>query len=383
MSDDHPNPRPGRPVGRPPSERNAAERRLRGMIVRGRFKPGERIPPLLELASRLRVSAGTAQAVLASMARDGFLETRGARGTFVVDHPPHLCRYGVVSPYDGPSPWGPHSRFFRVLEAAAADLQGRDAWRSMVFYRGIDHHVDVEDYHAAVAAIRGQRLAGLIFLNSPHELAGLPLLEEPGLPRVAVMAGRSFDHVPAVYVDLLAWLDRALERLAARGLRRPALVGLPGGNFFNAVFAQRAAHHGMTHRPYWMQNVAYASPDEVSRCVQLLFHPGQDLRPDCLLITDDHLADGATRGLLAAGLASPAELEVISLANFPSPPAVHRPVTFLGFDAAQIIARCVESIDLQRRGEAVPGLTLLPPLFESEFASLPQAVQPAAGAARG
>ncbi|MCX5661367.1 MAG: GntR family transcriptional regulator [Planctomycetota bacterium] len=363
MTADHAKPRP---IGRPPSERTAAERRLRSMIVRGRFGPGDRIPPLLELATRLRISPGTAQAALASLTQDGFVEPRGSRGTVVADHPPHLFHYGVVSPYDGPAPWEEHSRFFHALEAAAVDLQRREPWRRMIFFHGIGKHHDVPDHHAALAAIRGQRLAGLIFLNSPHELMGSPLLEERGTPRVAVMAAHAFKQVPAIGVDLDLWMQRVCERLVAHGRTRPALLGLPGGFPFSDIYAKLAPKHGFTTRPYWEQNVSYARAEDASRCVQLLFHPGQDVRPDSLIVTDDHLAGGATQGLAAIGASVPRDVEVISLANFPGPPKAHTPVSFVGFDAPQIIRACVEQIDRQRRGEPVAGMIRVAPRFEDE-----------------
>lgn len=47
--------------------------------------------------------------------------------------------------------------------------------------------------------------------------------------------------------------------------------------------------------------------------------------------------------------------------------ATQYPMTRLGFSVTELIARCIESIQAQRRGEEVPKMTILPVFFEHEF----------------
>src|SRR4051794_19274109 len=70
--------------------------RLRDVIVAGSAIPGSRLPTCRELSGEMRVSAMTVQRALDQLSDEGFIQTRGTRGTFVVERPPHLFRYGVI-----------------------------------------------------------------------------------------------------------------------------------------------------------------------------------------------------------------------------------------------------------------------------------------------
>lgn len=63
---------------------------IRGLILRGSLKPGERLPPERELARRIGVSRPSVRAGLRSLAAKGVLVTRRGAGTFVADGPPVL-----------------------------------------------------------------------------------------------------------------------------------------------------------------------------------------------------------------------------------------------------------------------------------------------------
>jgi DNA-binding FadR family transcriptional regulator len=61
---------------------------LRAAIELGTLEPGERLPPLRELAEALGVNPGTVRAVVARLAQEGFLVPRHGDGTFVAEDPP-------------------------------------------------------------------------------------------------------------------------------------------------------------------------------------------------------------------------------------------------------------------------------------------------------
>jgi DNA-binding LacI/PurR family transcriptional regulator len=90
-------------------------------------------------------------------------------------------------------------------------------------------------------------------------------------------------------------------------------------------------------------------------------------RPDALIITDDNLVEHAQAGLIAAGIRVPDQVEVVEHCNFPWPPSVLG-TKRLGFDSHAILRACIDLIDRQRRNETVPGMTLVPAIFEEELA---------------
>lgn len=63
------------------------ERRIEELLVRGRYKAGDRIPPETELVESLEVSRATVRAGLARLVERGVLERRQGSGTFLVRPP--------------------------------------------------------------------------------------------------------------------------------------------------------------------------------------------------------------------------------------------------------------------------------------------------------
>lgn len=63
------------------------ERRIEDLLLQGRYKAGDRIPPEAELVSSLGVSRVTVRAGLARLVERGLLERRRGSGTFLVRPP--------------------------------------------------------------------------------------------------------------------------------------------------------------------------------------------------------------------------------------------------------------------------------------------------------
>lgn len=70
----------------PPYEQLRAQ--LSVMIGAGYLEPGTRIPTVRDLAELLALAPGTVARAYRELERDGLVEGRGRRGTFVVDEPP-------------------------------------------------------------------------------------------------------------------------------------------------------------------------------------------------------------------------------------------------------------------------------------------------------
>ncbi len=63
---------------------------VRGLLRRGKLRPGQQLPPERELARRIGVSRPSVRAGLRSLAAKGLLVTRHGAGTFVAAGPPML-----------------------------------------------------------------------------------------------------------------------------------------------------------------------------------------------------------------------------------------------------------------------------------------------------
>jgi hypothetical protein len=310
------------------------------------------------------------QWALERLVQDGLIETRGRQGTFITPEAPHLNRYALAFPT--PREWLGHSKFWEELVRAAVRV-GQGSARRVEVFHDIEFHASSTDYQALRRDISRGRLAGVIFGGAPWVLESDDLLRRPALPMVAVMSGQKYAGVPAVFVDRAAFVERALADLAARGRRRVAMLstameGSPAmQRAYVEQFEERVAHHGLSSRPYWLQMASAQGATAARQIVHLMLGANPADRPDALIVCDDHLVEQSTAGVLAAGLRAPQDVEVVAYCNFPTPPPALVPVRRLGFSAPAVIDRCIEVIDLQRRGVAVPALSLIPPHFEEEL----------------
>ena len=358
------------PAPAPPrraAKRAAISATIRREITRGRYRPGARLPNQLAFARRFRVSVLTVQRAMNELAREGFIETRHAQGTFVVAQPPHLNRYALIFHADPTElELGGWSRLYATLHNAAMKLQQREGRQFECFY-GINGP-DTASYQRLLARAQAHQFAGLIFTTHPGRLVGSPLLAPAGLPRVGLMSDASFAKVlPQVAFDGRGWFEKAFDHLAARGCRRVAFVSQAGRRLpfgFDGTPAA-LARHKLTTRPEWNLPLPLWT-DGAQHSVQLLMQSAGE-RPDALVITDDNVVKPALAGLLAAGVSVPEDVAVVAHANFPRSGPRGLPLTWLGYDNYAALAACVAVIDCQCRGDKPPGGRLLPARFEQEL----------------
>ena len=165
-------------------------------------------------------------------------------------------------------------------------------------------------------------------------------------------------------IDHAAFIDQALDFLVAQGRRRVAMLSIAAfGDELEAHFHRAAAARGLSTGPHSMLGLDPYEPRWARNAVTLLLNQDPSRRPDGLIISDDHLVPAATQGILEAHVAVPGDLAVVAHCNFvaDAPSAVL--VTHLGFDVAAILNTCLRLLDAQRRGETVPAVTRIRPVF--------------------
>ena len=338
---------------------------LRGDIVRGLYKPGRRLPPQAAICSRFGAGASTVQRVYQSLVEEGFLHVGARRsGTFVVDHPPHLCNYGVVIP--NANRW---SRFYATFCSTIKSYRGHEAVRFQEYQTPEDAATAGEADLLSEDVLRN-RLAGLIVTGHPDAIKGTPAMDQPGLARVALQNNTWPVPFPVVMSDPDSFLDKSVEYLKSKGCRKIAHLCLdyPGRQL--EEFEESIRRRGIEVKPYWFQVVPMQSMFRAARkIVNLLMHLEGDRQPDALIIYDDNLIEHAVAGLLAAGVRVPRDLQVIADCNYPSPVQSPLPITMLGLDCRQLIKKCLEVLEQQNRGEKPPKWTGIPVLFEDEVES--------------
>jgi len=335
---------------------------LRKEIIEGRLPPGGRLPTQVQLVDQFRVSGVTIQRALDRLIREGFICTRGRNGTFVTNHPPHLFSYGVV--FRDQHRAG-RSRYHEMLEAQALRLQ-RSGDRKVTIFNGITGHEDTEASRQLLRLVRSHQLAGLILIDG-DTFNDTPLLDEAGIFRAAIMS-RKVESLgcPIIFPDMTGMVDLALDTLVARGRKRIAtLITVPVHLLIGDYLRNAMQARGINTFDRWNQIVPHDVPEAIRNNVLMLMSAGAE-RPDGLFIVDDNLAEGASSGLIAAGVKVPDDIEVVAHCNFPgSAPAV-LPMQRVGFDTWQILETAVNVIDMQRQGERVASVTRIGAVPESQ-----------------
>jgi len=347
---------------------------LREEIVEGAYKPGVRLPPQSEICNKFGVGSSTVQRVYQTLVEERFIRI-GARksGTYVVERPPHLHNYALVIPA------GEHwSRWYGAIHQAN-DMFPDDAVRFNEYATSPDarYHKDVE---RLCHDVDNRLVGGVIFAASFAGMEGTSVLTQKNVPCVR---GHSLpkSDIPAVCMDMLeSFINRAVEYLTSKGCRRIAHLYVANPNRPLSEIMSWLRDTGIEVKSYWVHSIYPHCTDETTaNVVNVLMHLKGDDRPDALLIHDDNLIDHAVAGLLAAGVKVPEELEVVAHFNYPAVSSAVLPMKRLGFDGRVFLRKCVEVIEMQRRGDTPPPVTYVPALFEDELETEPSGLLQGAG----
>lgn len=348
---------------------------LRGRILSGEFEPGTRLPTRRELGTEFRASPLTIQHALDRLTSHGFVESRGRHGTFVSAHPPHLSSYAIIFP-NVPDAGG-RRRFWSHLLHEAVNVRRSRPCR-IAFYFGLDGQADNPDYQKLLREVRSGRVAGVIFMEPPENFRDSPLLDEPGLGRVAIMPAHhmaAYPGVAAVDINWEMFVAKGLDYLRGLGRSRIAALfasgdGPPAPGELELIGQLRSA--GLEANPSWMFGIAVpAGAGWARRWAALLASTPAASRPDGLIVGDDRLLDAALAGVTDAGVAVGRELDVAVHGELSDPAPLGMPLRRIGFDTQQVLDACLGEIDRQRREKAPPVLVLVPTIADHERVAAP------------
>lgn len=342
--------------------------RLEGHILDGDWPPGMRIPLREAFLEEYGCSASTLQAAVTELMARGFLESRGSRGTFVVEHPPHLKRIALVFCH---ALTANKSQYTRACESQAEVCNQGQSGVRLACYHPVRPDGDGTELERLLTDLKTHRLAGLIFINwPPPTWQETPILQAP-LPRVLICGmARSRELMP-VRVDVKALLARALADVVARG--REAPVVLHHGDSTPALrseFQAQAERVGLQLSPKQCFGCHIDVPALTCDLVQLLLAQSRRRRPDSLIVLDDNLVIPALEGVEAAGFAAGRDLDVVGQCVFPWAPCRAEGVEWLGFDLPGIFRAAVRLVEAARSNVPLPRIPSFKPIDEAAYGRL-------------
>lgn len=333
-------------ITRPAKRQQAILRAMRGQILAGRYRPGDRLPTHRELENRYRAGRRTIERALGMLEADGFVVPRGRAGTFVADRPPHHARHALVFPAAPGQPGWSH--FHHTLLRVAGQYD-HNTQSQIVCYFG--NGIDGLGYPELLSECAAHRLAGVIFTPTMESFAGTPLADG-SMPSVQI--GGSGPGRVTVALDYGSLLEQAVGRLAQRGRRRIAVIALDSTyRWVHDALQPALDRHRLTVPRRWVQSIANANTGWLHNCLELILRGEHDLRPDALILLDDNLVSEATEALTDLGVRVPEDLDVVAHANFPWPTPSRLPLFRIGFDLQQTLETCLLQLDRMRRNQSV------------------------------
>jgi serine/threonine protein kinase len=230
---------------------------------------------------------------------------------------------------------------------------------------GVDGRVNNPEYQQLCEVEAHGAAAGLLLVNSAM-IYLLPVLQTPGLPRVAI--GASLPHASLIKLDFAGLIERASARLLEKGQR----VAVMSPHAPKLAAAQECLE-GLGLRADRLLTV-HAAPIGCERLTELMFDRKD--RPDAIFVADDNLVPPVLAGLQRAGVQAGKDVYVLAHCNWPRPLGISEGVEHLGFDVREVLCAGKDLIDAHREGAPYP-TRLIPPRFLGELTRPLQTVRDA------
>jgi DNA-binding transcriptional regulator YhcF (GntR family) len=343
----------------PAGKQQAILEDLRRRIVTGVYQCGDRLPTRTQLRDAYDVSSLTIQWALDRLSEDGFVVAQGTRGTFVAQQPPHRVRVGLVLEFDPLTDGhGANALPGQLLKEFIKLGATRDD--RFPVYRNV-RLGDQGDWPRLREDLLAHRLAGVVcqspFLPARGEFEAL--LRQTAAPCVAVASGdQPYDpNIKRLVADHRQILAAAMDELATRGRKHIGVLESSLGESNRVMVHQLARERKLNLRRCHLLAAPGDAPHLARPMMELLMQSRHEI--DGLIIADDSLVEQATLGLVDAGAAVGAALDVVAHANFPEPSPAAVPAIRVGVDVAQAVAMAMEMIQGLRDGRTAAPLTRL------------------------
>lgn len=336
----------------PPRKAEQIVQVLRQEILSGLRAPGAKMPTYDAIIEQFGVTRPTVARGLKALRNEGLVTADGTRGVFVAKTFPHHNRtFWVTGEQPGAPEWNSLlATVHELIQRGETGIPGE-----VIPLVGVDGRANNPAYQTLCETVQRGSAAGLLLMTSATTHL-LPVLEAPGIPRVAIST--PVPHASVVGLDVAGLIDRACARLVKKGRRI-------------AVFSTHARHleqaqasllrRGLDSQQLLALHVAPVGCETIAR---LVFE--RDDRPDAVLVTDDSLVAPLLAGLTRARVRPRRDVYLLAHCNWPRPIGAAEGVEHIGFDARELLWAAKEAIDAQRAGQS-PQSRVVPARFANEL----------------
>lgn len=338
------------PTGQRPATKEIAAH-LRTLIKSGGLASGTGIPSTKDLAAAWGVFPNTVKLALDPLVKEGLLDRRQNRGTFVLDGHRKIRRlgiyenFGAIAPADRDFLVSLQIELARVLEKQNAELK---VW--------VDSKKSPKSLpENLIEACRKREVDGVVASHPSKEI--LKAMKSLPVPFAALTSYLDCQaRVEFLYADLV---ENAVRRLAERGARRVGVISnvIPEAatetanrqdvSHFYEVFAETAASLGLETRPDWVIHPASRKANlEIEHfgyeAIKALWK--QPKRPDGVFIFPHTAVRGSLTALLELGVKIPEELKLVAHGNIETPILSPYPVDWITSSSREIVQAMVKQI---------------------------------------
>lgn len=353
--------------GRSPDKREEISGYIRQQIVSGLWAPGDLISSRAELEKQFSTTPITVQRAVQPLIEDGQICTKGRKGTFVSESPPHLRRFALVFPHHPDDPIAENG-FFKRLRITASELKTNEQLDIECFF-GIDGRQDQKDHMELVRQLKRSTFAGIIFAFPPLQLLNTAIVALPEIPRVAFMSGDIGDSIIPIRLAGDSVKNRALHYFKSQNKKRPCFLLHHVDSFgdFCTQLIEQAGTLGMTLRPEWIQVLNQNRLNGNTHLARLLFSDNNNAVPDSIFIADDNAIPYVLEGIQAERAEKAREITVCAQCNLPSDEQYQLPVKRIGFDIPKVLRQAIDMIAANRREHQPLKILTAPACDENEL----------------
>lgn len=310
------------------------ERRLRNSILKGKWQPGEKLPPEREILKKFNISRTTLRDALNALANEGMLERRQGAGTFVAKFQTagNIAVLGKVENMCSPMGYM-YRRFIDEVQSLVLPKFRYTMW--------VGHGSTEEEFVDSIRLLDRPNLNETLGVLATVAVGNLERqLTEAGIHLVSMNVGIPLvEH--AVVLDWDAMFQMGCHELESRGyddfvVMHPEvsenLTPGPMGNYFRTLLDKlvKGDHSRLVSIPYDREyGQAYQAMRDLLR---------RSPQPRGIFFTDDAVCDVAMRAISSLGLEIPKDLAIVTQSNVGR--EFHFPVRLsrIEFDPAQIAA---------------------------------------------
>lgn len=324
---------------------------LRDRIASGRYKPGEKLPTMRELAETSRVSFKTARKAIERLTREGYVNARPHIGSVVM--PKNITvwhgRVLLVVPEEDETSYFVNAFLGEVRRQLTA--AGYLATRVCVSRAPKGSCAQLE-------TMLGQAVDfALVMYGTPRigrmlSASGVPYIDFCGTKA----KGKNAWHFPSGDADAIAHF---VEHCRRAGVRTVMEVDFGSPGTTSACAELSAAGIKVRH-------VAVMPREDCGRlegieraAFDFFLRLGRDDFPDLFLVWDDYVARGLLTAMLARGIGVPADVKLVTFANAGFTPVFTKTLTRIEHDPL----RCGEMAAEFIRSVLAKGRVPDPPVY--------------------